>query len=210
MKKVLSVFVAFLIILTFCCCSKEQGSEQPKEESSSGDRNITVNEDPVKDLKMKYPGPELPESNIYVNEECGYKFVFPEEWTNWYFVNDENPQIATIRFYGKSIRGTILEKELLSGDFDYGLTMFFILSEEEAESGFYDSVTKIGTAKGVNYYFGTTTDVSIAPIIEHKDFWFDSDEEIELTKKDWEKAKSMMDFYSSENRENFIKGFSEI
>ena len=113
MKKVLFLLVAVLFIFTFLGCGKEQVSEQPKREISIGDRNITLNEDPVKDLKMKYPGPELPENNIYVNEECGYKFVFPEEWTNWYFVNDEIPEIATIRFYGKSIRGTILEKELL-------------------------------------------------------------------------------------------------
>ncbi len=204
------MFVAVLIVFTFVGCSKAQVSEQPKEEISISDRNITLNEDPVKDLKMKYPGPELPESNIFVNEECGYKFVFPEEWTGWYFVNDEIPEIATIRFYGKSIRGTILEKEFLSADFDYGLTMFFILSEEEAGNGFYDSVTKIGTAKGVNYYFATTTDVSIAPLIEDKDFWFNTDEELKLAEEDFEKVKSMMDFYSPENRENFIKCFSEI
>lgn len=206
MKKGLVAFVAFLIVFAFLGCNKEQVSEQP----ISGDRNITLNEDPVNDLKMKYPGPNLPQDNIYVNEKCGYKFVFPEEWTHWYFVNDENHEIATIRFYGKSIRGTIMEKEILSEDFDYGLTMFFILSEEEAESGFYDSITKIGTAKGVNYYFGTRTDVSLAPLIEKKSFWFDSDEEMKLAKEDFEKAKSMMNFYSSENRENFIKGFSEI
>lgn len=210
MKKVLLVIVILTLAFSLFGCKSEQISHQPTEQEKTADRNITLVGDPAQELKMKYPGPELPESNIYVNAECGYKFAFPKEWVNWYFVNDNNPEIATVRFYGKSIRGTIMEKAILSEDFDYGLTMFFILSEDEAEKGFYDNLTKMGTAKGKDYYFGTTTDVSLAPIIEHKDFWFDSDEEIELTKKDWEKAKTMMEFYSPENIQNFIKNFSEI
>ncbi|MBR4030223.1 MAG: hypothetical protein IKJ06_02360 [Clostridia bacterium] len=210
MRKVLLIIITFVITLSLFSCNSKQIQHQPTEQEKTADRNITLVKDPVSELKMKYPGPELPESNIYVNAECGYKFAFPKEWVNWYFVNDENPEIATVRFYGKSIRGTIMEKAILSEGFDYGLTMFFILSEEEAEKGFYDSITKMGTANGVDYYFATTTDVSLAPIIEHRDFWFDSDEELELTKKDWEKAKIMMDFYSSENIQNFIKNFSEI
>lgn len=206
MKKILLAIIALVIVFCAFGCKSEQVSQQP----FSSDTNATGVKDPVEELKMKYPGPKLPESNIYINEEAGYKFAFPKEWVNWYFVNDENPEIATIRFYGKSIRGTIMEKAILSEDFDYGLTMFFILSEEEAEKGFYDSLTKMGTANGVDYYFGTTTDVSLTPIIEHQEFWFDSDEELELTNKDWEKAKIMMDFYSHENIQNFIKNFSEI
>lgn len=205
-KKIIVTIILLTIVVLSFGCKNEQVEHQPL----SSDTNITGTNDPVEELKMKYPGPKLPESNIYINEELGYKFAFPKEWVNWYFVNDENPEIATVRFYGKSIRGTIMEKAILSENSDYGLTMFFILSEEEAEKGFYDSLTKMGTANGVDYYFGTTTDVSLAPIIEYKDFWFDSDEELELAKKDWGKAKIMMDFYSYQNIQNFIKNFSEI
>lgn len=178
------------------------------EESDGAEQESESVEKRVETLKKDYPGPVLPESNVFTNEECGYTFEFPQEWSGWYFVNDQRPQSAVIRFYGKSLRGTVVEKAILS-EYDYGLTMFFILSEEEVNEGTYDSVKKIGTAKGVNYYFATTTDVSLAPIIGDGEFWFDEAEgQEELREADWKKVSEMQNFYNDE--ECLINAFKEI
>lgn len=157
--------------------------------------------------KQKWGAPMLPKNNVYVNEACGYEFEFPSEWTGWYFINDDNPRAVEVRFFGESLRGTILEKTF-SSECDFGLRMFFILSEDEVVSGTYDNTTFLGTAKDANYYFATTTDVSLAPLIGEGAYWFDENaKEIERMKNDWKKAEEMMEFYAYDNRNNLSDAF---
>lgn len=207
MKKIIMTAAFILLLFAFGCSN--QGAEQNvnTEKAESVQKENDSLESRIEKEKKKWPLPKLPSNNIYVNEKCGYEFVFPDDWTGWYFINEENPQAIVVRFYGKSIRGTVLEKTF-SADADYGLTMFFILAEGELESGIYDSVTFIGTSKEVNYYFATTTDVSLAPLSGEGSFWFDkSSKEQELLKIDWKKAKEMMKFYSYENMSNLSDSF---
>jgi len=215
MKKIIITVIFTALLFSFGCSNKpnqqevnvnaektEFVREENQEESDSLESRIEKE-------KHKYSSPELPSSNIYVNEDCGYEFKLPSDWIGWYFINDDNPKAIDVRFYGKSIRGTVIEKTF-SENADFGLTMFFIISEEDASRGIYDNVTFIGTAKGVNYYFATTTDVSLAPIIGEGSFWFDeSKKEQELVKNDWEKAKTMMKFYSYENLNSLSNSFVE-
>ncbi len=206
LKKITVILLLVVLAVLGCSCqNNEQGTTETGVEVSENSVEIRIAE-----VKKEFPGPILPTNSIYVNEECGYQLEFPQEWAGWYFVNDNNPQAAVVRFYGKSMRGTVLAKTF-SEDYDYGLTMFFILSEAEVNHGTYDSVTHIGTSKGVRYYFATTTDVSLSPLKAESDYWFDlSESECRRTENDWTKAQEMMEFYGSEDRAALKSAFSEI
>ena len=222
MRKNIIILMLCLIVLFVSGCDMKNDNQinndvaiDEETFSKNDDANIEETQDNslekrVMELKEEFPGQKLPATNIYINEECGYKFEFPETWIGNYFVDDEVPECAVVRFYGKSIRGTVLEKTF-SADYDYGLTMFFILSEEAINNGTYDSVTLIGKARGINYYFATTTDVSLAPLFGDGKYWFDElESEKQLMNKDCEKVKEMMGFYNYESRDNLSKAFMEI
>ena len=208
MIKNILIFILCMIILSVSACNENNDNQTNDVKIEDMEDNSL--EKRIQDTKEQFLGPDLPETNVYINEECGYKFEFPESWTGSYFIDDEFPECAVVRFYGKSIRGTVLEKTF-SEDYDYGLRMFLILSEEAVNNGTYDGVTLIGQARGVNYYFATTTDVSLAPIFGDGKFWFDeSESEQQLMKKDRQKVKEMMEFYNYESRDDLAKAFMEI
>ena len=220
MRKNILIIMLCLIVLFVSGCDMKNDNQinndvaiEKEVVSKNDEANIEESQDNylekrVMELKGEFSGQKLPTTNIYINEECGYKFEFPEEWIGSYFVDDESAECSVVRFYGESIRGTVLEKTV-SAEYDYGLTMFYILSEEAINSGTYDSVTLIGKARGINYYFATTTDVSLAPIFGDGKYWFDElESEKQLMNNDCKKVKEMMKFY--ESRENLSKAFMEI
>ena len=217
MRKNILILVLCLMVLFISACNKQTGNMVKEDVVAPEEVSIDIEEEQdnslekrIQQIKKEFPGVDVPTTNIYVNEECGYKFEFPEGWIGSYFVDDTDPECAVVRFYGKSIRGTILEKTF-SEDYQYGLIMFFIMSEETANNGTYDSVTLIGEAQGINYYFATTTDVSLAPLFNDGQYWFDEFEnEQQLMGNDCEKVKEMMTFYNYENIENLLNAFEEL
>ncbi len=84
----------------------------------------------------------------YKNVQYGYELTFPESWKGYYKVVEREEGGAWICFAGKSDAAQT-----------YGDTpMFMILPHETVESDEYlDSVRKIGTAKGIEYYYATGT-----------------------------------------------------
>ncbi len=146
-------------------------------------------------IKEKYPGPELPTSNVYVNRQCGYKLTVPESWLGWYFIEDSNPECLEIYFYGKSIAGTVL---YLKDGFDeynnYGQFLFYIMTEAELKKGTYDSIRKLGTINGINYYSATGTGATLALLSHNYEAWEHYEGEVELVKKDWIQGDKM-DYY---------------
>ena len=221
MKKLL-VVLCLLCLLTACLGCKNT-SENVKEKQKTAvntesyiendiEKNGTTDEQSleqrIKSEKEKFAQPELPADNIYINSKCGYKFEFPKEWLGWYFVNDTTPDYVTVRFYGKSMRGTVAEKYYFENA-DYGLRMFFIMSEQRLNEGEYDNVKLLGNVDGVNYYYATTTDVSIALLHGEGRFWFDEDlTEQELMKSDCEKVHEMYDFCT--DSDNVKNAFGKI
>ncbi len=146
-------------------------------------------------IKEKYPGPELPTSNVYVNRQCGYKLTVPESWLGWYFIEDADPECLEIYFYGKSIVGSIWTR-YYSDIFDdkykaYGQLMFFVMSEDALNSGTYDSIRKLGTINGTNYYSATATSVTVEILDDGYEAWADYEGEPELMKNDWKQAQKM-------------------
>ncbi|MBR2477118.1 MAG: hypothetical protein IKB50_03165 [Clostridia bacterium] len=219
MHKNILILMYCLIVLFLSGCSIKNdnhiNNDVAIEEAVSKNDDVSIEETQddilekrVMELKEEFSGQELPATNIYINEECGYKFEFPENWIGSYFVDDEFPECAVVRFYGESIRGSVFLKTF-SKEYEYGLTMFFILSEEAVNNGTYDSVTLIGESRGINYYFATTTDASLSPLFGEGKYWFEElESEKQLVNKDCEKAKEMMEFY--ESRDNLSKAFMEI
>lgn len=194
-KPAIAIILAVFLILFCGCAHNDRDTAKPDEpdkvQLSSQDSDTTAEPEDC---------PVMPQSNVYRNISCGYSFEFPASWQGYYFVNDDNPQAVTVRFYGKSFAGTAYEKETFGGD--WGLTIFFILSREEAQTGFYDNVTHLGSAGGIDYYYATTTDVSLAPLIEDmsggEDKSWDSDNK---------KLMEMIEFCSYENLGNLKNSF---
>lgn len=99
---------------------------------------------------------EMPSGTEYVNEEYGYKIIFPESWDGYIFIKEyEGTPGVGICFEGKSN----ISKENPYKDYP----LFSVQSQEEvdAERDIIDSVEKVGAVRGVNYYH--TTGTGIAP-----------------------------------------------
>jgi len=162
----------------------------------------------LSDVKGKYSPPELPSSNIYVNEQCGYQLTLPESWLGWYYIDEVYPECICVYFFGKSITGTFLirhfEERAGEEHKTYGLRMFYIMTEEIMNNGTFDSIRYIGTAHDTNYYFATATDATLPALTLSWEYWDDiTEEEIELAQKDWEMVEQM-------NYEDVTKTFKQI
>lgn len=162
----------------------------------------------LSDAKGKYSPPELPTSNIYVNEQCGYKLTFPKSWLGWYYIDEVHPECICVYFFGKSMTGTFLirhfEERVREEHKTYGLRMFYIMTEKVMNNGTFDSIRYIGTAHDTNYYFATGTDATLPALTLSWEYWDDiTEEEIELAQKDWEKVEQM-------NYEDVTDTFEEI
>ena len=150
----------------------------------------------LSDVKGKYSPPLMPQSNVYVNEKCGYQLTFPEDWQGWYYIKEYHDGGLSVFFFGKSMTGsyytTHLSEKLEDGEKTYGLHMFSIVTKADVERHTYDNEKYIGTAKGVEYYSVTGTDATLSAVYMPQEIWKDiTEEEYQLAKKDWEKVQQM-------------------
>jgi hypothetical protein len=135
---------------------------------------------------------------IYINDELGFSLTFPHNWKNYYKISEFEDGI-TINFYGKSHagRGTTTDRE-------DGLIMFFILNDDLVKTQTLDSVTKLGTSSGINYYFATGTGFDLEPIAltdeETAKQFLDvygpkiyGEAQLPLILEDWKKAQQMQE-----------------
>lgn len=142
----------------------------------------TVKNEPSKEAKSE-------EKVItYANENLGYSLEIPESWDGYYKIHEEYGSI-TVAYYGDS--------EASKGEDDKGIAMFFIVDELTAqnESGFLDSVQDIGVARGINYFYATTTDFSLSALYD----------ETNKNNDDWDRAHEMMD-----DVPDILKSFKEV
>lgn len=124
----------------------------------------------------------------YVNENLGYSLDFPESWEGYYKIHEDYGNI-TVAYYGDS--------DAAKGENDKGITMFFIVDELTAqnENGFLDSVQDIGVARGINYFYATTTDFSLSALYD----------ESGKNNDDWDRAHEMMG-----NVPKILNSFKEV
>jgi len=155
MKKIalLVVFIAATQIFAGC----EQ--TQPNQPAPS----VTGNENSVK----------LAETTEYSNQKCGYKLTFPEDWLGYYYVQENDNGNATVIFVGKS-KAYSTQLEDITGY--VGREIFYIVDEETVNTETLDSRFKIGTAKGVNYYYATGTSAAFPfPYGPTEDYYVNDD-----------------------------------
>lgn len=138
----------------------------------------------------------------YINENLGFSLEIPSEWEGYYNIV-ENAQGIIFMFCGESDACTQYNES--------GLLMFYIVNDEEVNSEALDSIRKIGTVQGISYYYATSTDVSLAPIMLVNDSLINDalekygEEQTEIMKKDWEKVQEMQ-----EDIPNLLQSFREL
>lgn len=130
----------------------------------------------------------------YINENLGYSLDFPKSWKGYYKIH-ENYGDITVAYYGDSEASKGNEHSALGED--GGIVMFFIVDEITAqnENGLLDSIQDIGVARGINYFYATTTDVSLSALYDESG---DNND-------DWDRAHEMMD-----DVPDILKTFKEI
>ena len=135
---------------------------------------------------------------VYQNDRLNFTLVFPESWAGYYKVIDVSGGVG-VNFYGKSFVG--------QGQPHFtnkGLSLFYILDENAINSGIWDSIRKIGSTSGKDYYFATATDMQLAPIAIFNDeiineyiklygYELYGETQIPIIKQDWEKVQIMQE-----------------
>ncbi len=144
------------------------------------------------------------EALVYKNEMLGFSLEFPESWRDYYLIHtsdDEN--CIEVCFIGKSNISKNFDES--SGN-PKGLPMFYICSEKYIEEdGFIDNLQKIGTSRGVDFYYFTSTDYPIGVLLDvYQSDCQDTDEK-NLAYQDFDKAKKM-----EEDIEFILKTFKSI
>lgn len=138
----------------------------------------------------------------YTNEKLGFSLEIPSEWDGYYNIL-ENTQSIAFMFRGESDACTKYNES--------GLLMFYIVSDEVVNSEPLDSIMEIGTVQGISYYYATSTDVSLAPIMLVNDSLINDaleeygEEQTEIVKKDWKKVQEMREDVSK-----VLQSFKEI
>lgn len=199
----------FIILFLICTLLLASCGEKPTmpDTSPPADSNLQSNINANDAIPMQTPDNNI----VYENKEQHYQLTFPESWRGWYIVDKLDGATARVKFYGKSKTGTIAAKDIFGG----GLPMFFILPESELEENEpLDSMKKIGTAKGIDYYFATGTGSDVGALYSISDLnsavrqtaKYEVDEtELQLAQQDWEKVQQMQ-----EQIDSVLKTFSEI
>lgn len=140
----------------------------------------------------------------YTNENLSFSLEIPSEWDG-YYNTVEKAQSMAFMFVGECDACTKYNES--------GLLMFYIISDEilNEDRDVLDNVKKIGTAHGIDYYYATSTDASLGPIMSvNENFINDAieqygEEQTELMKRDWEKAQEM-----TEDIPDILQSFKEI
>ena len=133
---------------------------------------------------------------VFINDSCGYSLTFPDSWSEYFFVNTDNPDTLSIHFLGESKTGSVLLEQYGI----VGLPWFVIAPEAELDES-YDNIRLIGTANGVNYYYATgSASVTMLLSVSMKDTatyqmaagLYDVDEhELQLAANDYSKLEQM-------------------
>lgn len=147
---------------------------------------------------------------VYKDKALGFQLTFPNDWDS-YFKIIENTNGIAVNFYGKSKTGSI---SLQDFGID-GLPMFIItnhLPDENEEP--LDSIQKIGTVNGTDYYYATGTSSGLGVLFDIADpqsavrqtakYTVDQTE-LNLAAQDWEKAQAMQS-----ELDDVLKSFAPI
>ncbi len=161
MKKI-GVAIVFIILAIIISCTMVHYVNAPDAPD--------VKNETQKDTELEA------KTHTYVNENLGYSLEIPESWDGYYKIHEEYGNIS-VSYYG--------DTEKSKGEDDKGITMFFIVDEHTAENekGFLDSITDVGVARGINYFYATTTDFSLGALYDAS----------ENDNDDWDRAHQMMD-----------------
>ena len=198
-----------VLLLTACGTNAVDGTAQPASSTSTA---APVTPTPTPTVTPTTPTPSAPETTpptsspsstpdlvsgpdgiVYTNQTLGFQITFPKDWDGYFKIFENDGEIA-VNFYGKSKTGTIGEAYMGVE----GLPFFIITSD--IEQPFLDSVQKIGTAKGVDYYFATGTDSDVGLLFdlsreaqENPGFFpYTIDQtELDLAAQDWDKTGQM-------------------
>ena len=123
----------------------------------------------------------------YQDTDCGFQLDFPSSWEGWYQVDKTSNDSFSVDFVGKSAISQ-----------EYQPEFFYIVSQASVDDhdSLLDSIKKIGTVKGINYYYATSTDDSFGPLWEIATSESAAnradDQEIKLAKQDWDQAQGML------------------
>jgi len=195
MKKICLLLLLICTTSISTSCGEREKVVAPSP-TKNANQNVTTEKNgatatPAYESSLSSQTPD--NSLVYINSKCGYQLTFPESWRGYYVIDEINNDIVRINFFGKSKTGTISLKPY---GFD-GLPMFMIIKESALEENL-DSVRKIGTVNGINYYFATGTGSYLGGLYEIADTQsaarqtadYEVDEiELDLAKKDWEKVQ---------------------
>lgn len=191
MSKTFLYCLLFALLVFASACNKNTTQRIVPNKS-----NEQTSEEPVSAENIPSPGND-DISLIYKNMKLGYQLEFPNDWKGWYLIDEFDNGLIRIKFYGKSKTGTIAAKEYF-GD---GLPMFYILPENVLEQNkLLDSIKKIGSVNGVNFFFATGTgfdlgllySISISDSFAIDNANYEVDEkELKLAAEDWSKAQQM-------------------
>lgn len=210
MKNLYYIVIFIVIILSGCKYNENPINSTKQSYDPNSEQKTVADELYAKNLQENTTEKGTKSAIDYVNNELGFGITFPAHWKEYYKVTDTEGGIV-ISFYGKSLagRGATLEQE-------NGLILFFILNEKTVLKEELDSVTKIGTAKGIDYYFATGRSFDLQPIalisdeelkrnLELYGSQIYNEYQIPLINNDWEKAQQMQN-----DIDTVIKSFTEI
>ncbi len=194
MRKFLILLCMFAIILSGCQHTDKNASNKQNNTNAIENKQNSVENNNI----------------IYINDELGFSLTFPHNWKNYYKIRESEDGI-TINFYGKSLagRGATINR-------DDGLIMFFVQNEETVKAEILDSVTKLGTVNGINYYFATGTGFDLEPIelineetakrfLDAYGLEIYGEAQLPLIQDDWKKAQQMQ-----EDIPNILESFKEF
>lgn len=145
-KKVLIILSVVLTLSTLVGCGNVSKNTQPT--SFVTDVNASTQEDNKN-------------GQTFTSKKLGVSIDFPKSWNDKFIVaesciNNSNIGYIEVRFFGTSMTGV----GLVHGMANNGLTMLYIGTTEGLNTANEDVINrkKIGTFKGRDYYYGTSTE----------------------------------------------------
>ncbi|CAH1205473.1 hypothetical protein PAECIP111893_02355 [Paenibacillus plantiphilus] len=192
--------------------------EEIKYEANTGEvESYKLNEDGKEDRKKRQidPGKYIkfedltPESFdfiiadplTYKSESLGFSITFPESWSGYYRVAEEEERTMNIFFMGESeiSRASLFDEEP-------GLYMFSIGTYKDLEEygDLLDNVKEIGELNGTTYYFFTATDCSTC-LLTYTDDLKEGDEERTFRDSDYQRVGRM-----NEDIEQIVQTFKGL
>ena len=166
MKKVFILLATATFLILIACSKNTDLSDNQSISSASLISETTNSKRSFQDVYPESDAIRL-QGGIYVNERLGFQITFPDNWKNYYFieekVDDESGlTYIQINFYGKSKHGKYATSHYLDDKIIYtnGIPMFWIMQTDSVNS------TLMGYVGQKAFYLAMPTDYSLPGYID--------------------------------------------